>query len=299
MDNTPSATTPGNPPAGTASGTGLCCACPAEGPVSTDGEGNYFDTNYPPHGATWNYGNMKVTRTASAGTVEFKVKFELVFIDGANEAAHGDLIGRLVHGAMAEWTGQASQVKVEVSQPGCPTQRLRIKFVAEIIGAGAEDAVIMVSDAPLPPSGSLSSYVYEGWEMTFFLNGHDSQQNVMTHEMGHIFGLPDEYASVPGIASPNGDGSVTYGASGVHPAVTFYGTATQQTSEGLGSRTLLLQNARPDADVSGNVYFDMYSQMGHSAIDELYAENFYWVAIEVEKLFAAEGMPLSAQIVES
>ncbi len=299
MGNTPSATTPGNPPTGTAGGTGLCCACPVEGLASTNGYGAYFLTNYPHSTVLWNDCYLNFIRTSSAGRVEVTVKVALKYQEGASAVNHGDYAADLVRYAQTFWNRGARGYKLKIKQDGCPEQELAMQLNFEIVVSAAEaDVEIYISDLPMAPGNDNISYVEGGYLMVFYLNGVGDPYWVMAHEFGHVLGQPDEYVELEVTAQPSGNG-VNYIPDGPAPVVTFIGTATQENASGGKGQTAV--NLEPGFPTPGEptYTFNTNSAMGMDGGQRIYAENFFWVAIESEKLFAAEGTSISANIILS
>ncbi len=117
MTTGPSATLPAAPPTGTTSGTGLCCACPADDTILTNGEGNYFTISWATYGGLFNGCHVGITRTETGGrvTITKKVKFEYT------NAADPDLaLGMNIFSAAEMKLNEfAGLYGVEISQPGC------------------------------------------------------------------------------------------------------------------------------------------------------------------------------------
>ncbi|MCU0801861.1 MAG: hypothetical protein MUD11_08795 [Rhodobacteraceae bacterium] len=273
----PSGEIPGNPPGGSTGGTGLCCACPAEGDLNTNGFSNYFSTSYSHSNLLTNKGKMKITRTEEGGTVAIVKSFSLAYTAGATEAANKATITSAITSAMATWQSSASNYRIQVEQPGCKTQKLTMTYASTIVASGADVAVsVDGTAAPTPPTPGLRSFVQGGTAMTFYTNGVGDIPWTMVHEIGHTFGLPDEYIYDLTSATPA-------------PTVTFKGAS-------LPDKTVTLSTSAIAA-ATGKFNFDADCVMGRNGNGKYPEYVFYWVAIEVQKIFTAAGVNAVVKVV--
>jgi len=290
----PSAIPPGGVPTGSVSGTGLCCACPASGTVSKNGNGNYFRSGYAMSGNITNKCSIAFVRTATGGTVTISKTFSLSYVAGATARAHQSSITNAITTAMSNWTSGASSHKLQIQQPGCRTQKLRIVFTSTIASSGANVSVRVDNTTPTAATGNLRSFVRGGTQMTFYVQGIGTTGWTMTHEIGHTFGLPDEYISLPGV--PITPPPTTAGAAMVTPPVatptmTYIGSPPQANS------AVVLTSNFIDPSNPMNYYFDNAGIMGQNGNTTYPANNFYWIAIEVKRIMAAAGTPANVSIV--
>jgi hypothetical protein len=276
----PAKTLPGKPPRGRADGTGLCCACPADGKIKTVGDKDYFDCDYNPGWRIKNKGKIALARTATAGTVTIRKTFRLSYSNGATEAAHQGTISSAIASAMAAWTAAASTWRVQITQPGCDVQKLRMVFVQSVTPDAADVEVTVDNKAPATlPDGTveeLRSYVLGGTSMNFYAQAVGSITWTMIHEVGHTMGLPDEYTYDRTAAAPA-------------PVCTYKGADDPD-------KAITLTPSTVPAGV-GYYGFDNPSVMGQFA-NVSYPDNlFYWVAIEVKKLLKKQGVNADVKIV--
>lgn len=287
----PMSTPTGSVPTGPSGGTGLCCTCATGGPVSTNGASKYFSTSgYRLPRTITNKCNLAITRTGSGGTVTITKSFSLAFVNGATSALHDGPVRTAITGAMTKWKSGASRYKVRIEQTGCPPQELRMDFRSNIVTSGADVAVNV--DGENPPTKP--SAVTGGTRMRFMAFGRVALAWTMTHEIGHTFGLPDEYAQLPGVPispPPASASAPTITAPTATPTATYKAAPPQANS------TVTLTPNRPSPRVPGSYIFDVLSIMGRSANETYQPHHFFWVAIEVKRLMAAAGTPANVTIV--
>lgn len=263
---------PGGPPSGNNSGTGLCCACPANGTVDTVGDTKYFSCDYNPG---WNIRNkctIAIQRTATEGSVTIKKTYNLAYSNGATEADDKATVVAAIASSMSTWTSEAAKWRVEVKQPGCDTQLLSITYTAPLVASGGDIRVT----ADKTVAAGLRSYVEEGTKMTFYLNGVGNVNWTMAHEMGHTFGLVDMYTYDRTAATPA-------------PVCTWKGADNPDSSV-----TLTTSSITPDP---GKFGFDAATVMGKNGNTTYPEYLFYWVAIEVKRILAANGANAEVRIV--
>ncbi|RLJ60418.1 hypothetical protein BCF46_0617 [Litoreibacter meonggei] len=284
---------PGSPPGGTTGGTGLCCACPASDTISQNGNGTYFTTTDYPMPSIVNKCEIDIVRTATDGTVTLTKSFDLstanlgtALTDTAAKATATSAIAS----AMSNWTSGASAYKVKIEQPGCDPQELTMVFRSSIVASGGDVAVTVDGSTPPPRP----TFVSGGVRMTIFLNGSGSVSWTMTHEVGHTFGLPDEYAEilgVPIVPPPTTPGAPTITPPSVSPTTTYIGAPPQ------ANVTFPLTPRRVSPRRPTKYLFDNPSVMGRDGNTTYPMNLFFWVAIEVKKILAAEGAPSTVTIV--
>jgi hypothetical protein len=261
----PSGSLPGGAPTGPASGTGLCCACPANGDVNTDGIGNYVSTDYSATHPRMNKCKIAIVRTEEGGTVTVTKSFTLSYSRGATEAAHKATVSGAIAGAMSAWQAGAAPFRIIIEQPGCKQQKLKIQFTATIVASGG-DVAVNVDNRPAvtPPSG-----VTGGTAMHFYLNDSGDKTWNMTHETGHTFGLLDEYTfNRPTNTRPK---------------------ATYKGADNPDKVVTLTTSAIPPA-AAGQFGFDNATIMGINGNNTFPDYLFYWIAIEVKKIMKAAGV---------
>jgi hypothetical protein len=273
----PSGGIPGNPPGGSAGGTGVCCACPANGDMNSNGFGTYFSTSYPHSNLLTNKGKIGVQRTDEGGSVTITKTFSLTYTAGATEAAHKGTITSAITSAMSTWTSNAANFLIQVEQPGCKVQKLTMVYASSIVPSGADVAVsVDGTAAPADPKKGLRSFVQGGTAMTFYTNGVGDIPWTMVHEIGHTFGLPDEYIYEQPAATPA-------------PTATFKGAALPDKVVTLSTSAIT-----PKA---GKFNFDADSVMGRNGNSKYGDYLFYWIAIEVEKVLKAAGVTAVVKVV--
>lgn len=114
--------------------------------------------------------------------------------------------------------------------------------------------------------------------MNFFVQGIGSVTWTMIHEVGHTFGLPDEY---------------TYNRPSATPAPTCEYKGADNPD-----KTITLSTSAIPAEV-GKFGFDNASVMGQNG-NTTYPDNlFYWIAIEVKKILKDEGVDADVKVVSS
>lgn len=281
-DSGPSSSIPGDPPYGGTDGVGLCCACPASGRVNTIGDNAYFAVGY----ANWQIRNktaLSIVRTSTGGTVTLNKSFSKSYSNGATEAAHGATVTTAISSAMSSWTRAARNYRIQIEQPGCSPQKLRIVFASSIVTSGADVSVTIDNKTPPTlPDGTkedLRSYVSGGVSMNFFIQGVGSVNWTMIHEVGHTFGLPDEY---------------TYN----RPAATPAPTCKYKGADNPDKTITLSTSAIPPA-AAGQFAFDNASVMGQNG-NTNYPDNlFYWISIEVKRILKKEGVDADVKVVAS
>jgi hypothetical protein len=274
----PSGEIPGNPPGGTAGGTGLCCACPANGTMDTNGFSTYFSTSYPHSNVLTNKGTMAIVRTEDGGSVTIRKTFSLAYTAGADEATNKGTLTSAISSAMATWQSNAATYRIQVEQPGCKPQKLTIMYSSAIVASGADVAVsVDGTAAPTPPAEGLRSFVQGGTAMTFYTNGIGDIPWTMVHEIGHTMGLPDEYTYQMPSATPA-------------PTATFKGASLPDKP------VTLLTSGIVSADPA-KFNFDSDCVMGRNGNSTYPDYLFYWVAIEVQKVFKAAGVDAVVKVV--
>ncbi len=273
----PSGEIPGNPPGGSSGGTGLCCACPANGDMNSNGSGTYFSTDYPHSNTLTNKGKIAIVRTEEGGSVTVTKTFSLSYTAGATEAANKGTITSAITSAMSTWQSEAANFRIQVEQPGCKPQKLTMLYASSIVASGADVAVsVDGTPAPAPPAEGLRSFVSGGTSMTFYTNGVGDIPWTMVHEIGHTMGLPDEYT----FDRP----------SATKPKVTFKGAS-------LPDKVVELENSPiVNADPAKH-NFDSDDVMGRNGNTKYPAYLFYWIAIEVDKVLKAAGVTAVVKVV--
>ncbi len=279
-NNAPPAThPPAGPPRGPMGGRGPCCACSASGPISRSAIGEYYFGTYDWYDPADRYVLMNdcekiaVNRTATGGTVEITKSFSLSFVAGGTASLHESLVKNSIGNAMTAWTAAASSYRVVINETGCPTQRLVMRFEASFVPAGA-DITIRVDATPRHPPGArpLASKVV-GDTMTFFINGANPSWT-MIHEVGHTFGLPDEYTTRHPV---NSAPSMTY----IDPTPPNFQV------------TLSSSRVPPEP---GKFAFDNGTVMGQFGNTVYPIYLFYWVAIEVRAVLRKNGITADVDI---
>ena len=271
----PSGDLPAGPPGGNAAGTGPCCACPANGDINTNGFSNYFTTTYSHSNVLTNKGKIAVVRTEEGGTVTVTKTFSLAYAAGATEAANKATITGAIASAMSTWQTNAADYRVQVEQPGCKPQKLKILYVGPIVASGGDVAVSVDGKAaPAPPIPGLRSYVMGGTAMKFYTNGIGDIPWTMVHEIGHTFGLPDEYIYT-------------------HPSATAPSFTMKQPPD----KTVPLVTSSIAASSPTTFGFDHDCVMGRNGNTVYYDYLFYWIAIETKKALAAAGVTAVVKIV--
>jgi Fe-S cluster assembly iron-binding protein IscA len=270
----PDGSLPGGTPTGPAGGTGVCCACPANGDVSTNGVGEYFSTTYGSTAPLVNKCKVAIIRTETGGSVTISKSFSFTYTMTATEAAHKPVTESAIRSAMSAWQSAASNFRVSVLQPGCSEQKLTMLYTATFPASGG-DVVVDVDNRPAETPG-LRSVVDGGTAMHFFINGAGDTTWTMTHETGHTFGLEDEYAySHPSTTAP----TFTYkGADAPDKTVTLSPSTIPPETAGAHS----FENATIMGVAGNNTYLDFH---------------FYWIAIEVKKILQAAGVSATVKIV--
>lgn len=292
MAKGPAGGPPGTPPSGAAGGAALCCTCAFDATIATEGATDYFASAYDPGWSVVNAAKIEVTRTASGGEVKITKSFSLRYSAGATAAANKTAVEAAIKASMVAWTTAARGNTVRVEQPGCPPQNLKIKFVADIVASGADVDVDV--DATNDPN--LRSYVAGGTMMKFY-TVPVSGTWVMTHEVGHTLGLPDEYTTVPGVPlSPAPPAGPLVTAPTASPTMTYKSTTPQQ---GAKSVVLTVNNGflPGPTDPTYDFTFDTNSIMGQDGSNVYPIRVFMWIAIEVDKMLTAEGVPSVVKIV--
>jgi hypothetical protein len=263
---------PGNPPGGNAAGTGPCCACPANGDINTNGFSNYFTTTYSHSDVLTNKGKIAVVRTEEGGTVHLTKSFSLAYSNSATEADHKTIVAGALSSAMSTWQQEAGNYRIVVEQTGCKPQKLKILYTSKIVASGADVAVTVDGTVP-PPLDSedpqLRSFVTGGTAMNFFVRANGDNSWTMVHEVGHTFGLPDEYI----YDHPNNTA----------PSVTYKGASDPD-------RTVTLSASGVDPETPGTFAFDNSCIMGQAENTVYFDYLFFWVAIEVQKVLKAAGV---------
>ena len=279
-DNGPGGSLPGDPPSGGTSGVGLCCACPASGPVNTVGDTSYFSCTYNPGWNITNNANVGIVRTNTGGTVTISKSFSLAYVNGATAANHAATVTAAITSAMSAWSRAARGWRILVKQPGCREQKLRMVYTSSIVASGANVAVNVDNVAPQTlPDGTteqLRSYVRGGTQMQFYLQGVGSINWTMIHEIGHTLGLPDEY---------------TYNRPAATPAPTCTYTGADNPN-----KTITLSTSAIPAP-AGQFGFDNASVMGQNGNTDYTDNLFYWVSIEVKRKLSEEGVNANVKVV--
>lgn len=258
----PTGNPPGNPPSGPSGGGVPCCACPVTKQVVTNNSMYCRDSFGVAHGLV-NKCNIAIQRTNTGGTVTLTKSFQIGYDHGATANAHQDTIKRAISNAMNGWTRGASKFKVNVQQPGCPPQNLNMVFREIIVSANADVEVRADNSFPLPERTNVL-----GKKLTFYLRDAGNLSWTMMHEIGHTFGLPDEYWSFSAnpIQSPL-------------PTVTHLGSPPQSNII-----TTLYPHPGLPGDKPNTIMYDFPSVMGQSENWVFLAKHFYWVAIEVRRM---------------
>ncbi len=263
----PSGSLPGGTPTGPAGGTGLCCACPANGDVNTNGYGTYVSTDYSATHARTNKCKIAIIRTEEGGTVTITKSFGLTYSRGATEAAHKATVSGAIAGAMSAWQAGAAPYRIILEQPGCKQQKLKIQYTSTIVASGGDVAVNV--DGRPAETPALRSGVTGGTAMDFYINGGGDVTWTMTHETGHTFGLLDEY---------------TYNRpSNTGPKATYKGADDPD-------KVVTLTTSALPAVAAGQFAFDNATVMGINGNNTFPDYLFYWIAIEVKKIMKAAGV---------
>ena len=271
---------PEDVPTGTLSGLGLCCACPFDDKISTNGSGTYYTAGYPHSNLLTNAAKLAITRTKTAGTVRITKTFALTYANGATATADaGGITSALIAGANA-WTRGASAYKVEIKQPGCEVQLLSISFGATVVASGA-DVDVTVDGTP---DIYARSYVVGGTAMTFYTAPPEADWT-MAHELGHCYGQPDEYTTITGTKMIGGPPPAvpTLLVPKVSPTMVYHGTPAQ----GGDVKVVLTHNpgfVPAPGDTSFDFWFDEAAIMGEYASYHFPRRNFHWIAIEVKRI---------------
>ncbi len=274
-------TVPQGAPTGTLSGLGLCCACPFSGRVNTNGSGTYYTAGYPHSNVLTNAAGLSVVRTQTGGTVEIAKTFSLTYANGATAANDAANITSAIATGTSDWNTGASGYKVEITQPGCQTQQLSIRFKSTVVASNA-DVVITVDGTP---NTSLRSFVMGGTAMTFYTAPSNASW-VMAHELGHCFGQPDEYTEITGntiVVGPPPSAQQSLAVPNATPQMTYHGTGTQ----GGNVVVTLTHNPGfqpPPGATSYDFWFDQSVIMGEYGSYTFPPRNFFWIAIEVERI---------------
>ncbi|MGL4321722.1 MAG: hypothetical protein ACRCS3_12750 [Paracoccaceae bacterium] len=245
--------------------------------MSSNGFGTYFSTSYPHSNSLTNKGKLAIQRTDTGGTVTITKTFSLAYTAGATEAANKGTITSAITSAMSTWQTNAANFRIQIEQPGCSVQKLTIMYSSAIVASGADVAVsVDGTAAPKPPTPGLRSFVQGGTKMTFYTNGVGDISWTMVHEIGHTFGLPDEYIYDQASETPK-------------PTATFKGAS-------LPDKTVTLDKSglKPKA---GKFSFDADSVMGRNGNTKYGDYLFYWVAIEVDKVLKAAGVTAVVKVV--
>ena len=280
---------PGSPPGGTTGGTGLCCTCDATGTVNQLGNGTYFDTTLYALTPITNKCTIEIARTTSGGTVTITKSFSIATANLQSPTTEASAISTTTTAlstAMTNWTSGASGYKVRIEQPSCDPQELTMVFRSSIVASGADVAVTSDGTSTAP------SNAIGGTTISFKLL--DGSSWTMTHEIGHTFGLPDEYCTVTGVPivpAPAAPGARTIDPPAVSPTTTYKGNPPQ-------ADVTITQTANfPSRRRPGKYVFDNPSIMGQDGNTTYEAHHFFWVAMEVKKILAAEGAPSTVTII--
>ena len=274
---TPSGTPPGSPPGGSSGGTGLCCDCPAEDDFTTDGNGTYYSS--PMDDPSWplnNKAHIKIERSGKSGTVTVTKTFELSYTNGAetDEAGNGAKVKSAITTAFGTWESKAGSYKIQVEQPGCPKQKLKIKFKSSEV-ASAPDIAIDDDGTADDHADPLRSYVEEGTAMTFYVTAGDIEWT-MIHELGHTLGLPDEYS----YDRPTNTA----------PVLTYKGASDPDESVTLSASAI-------PPDDPAQFAFDNTTVMGQDSDTTHPKYLYYWIAIEVDRILRSEGVIAVVKVV--
>ena len=261
----PSGNPPGKPPSGSNDGVVPCCTCPIERKIVS------YDTMYSRYSYNGIHGGQNrckivIHRTNTGGVVTITKSFSIAYENNASAQLHQEIISTAITQAIKSWDIAASKYKVEVKQPGCPPLKLAMRFEHQIV---AKDA-----DVKVKVNGSLQdtrSFVKGGIDMTFFVNAGRNTAWIMTHEIGHTFGLPDEYWEFPvkPVQAPL-------------PTVTHLGSPPQPDAV----TTLRLNPLIPLNKEDNTMMYDAPTWMGQDEDKHIFAHHFYWVAIEVRRMMS-------------
>lgn len=268
----PRETPPGNPPSGRTDGVALCCACPASGPVSTKGEEKYYSADYDPGWSIANKCKIALTRTATGGTVDITKSFSIAYSRGATEKDDKSTVAGAISSAISGWTQAARPWRVEIKQPGCETQKLGINFRGPVVASGGD--VVVTADKRNEPG--LRSYVAGGTAMTFYLHGIGDLNWTMIHEIGHTFGLPDEYTYDRASAKPA-------------PVCSYKGADNPQKDVTLSTSAIPAP--------AGKFGFDNATAMGQNGNTTYPDYLFFWIAIEVKRILGEAATTAEVRIV--
>src|SRR5690606_36965579 len=145
-----------------------------------------------------NRSKISLTRTATGGQDTIRKSFSLSYTRGATAANDSATATNAINSAISAWTQAARPWRVEIKQPGCGTHKLNMISQRPIVAVGADVSVSV--DKRVEPG--LRRYVSGGTAMTYYLNGVGHLNWTMIHEIGHTFGLPDEYTYNRPTATP-------------------------------------------------------------------------------------------------
>jgi hypothetical protein len=213
-----------------------------------------------------------IHRTNTGGVVTITKSFSVTYEKNASAQLHQEIISTAITQAIKNWDIAASKYKVEVKQPGCPPLKLAMKFEHQIVATGADVEVKVDGTLPDPDEPDATrSYVESGTKMRFFVKAKGSTAWVMAHEIGHTFGLPDEYWEFPvkPVQSPL-------------PTVTHLGSPPQSDVV----TTLRLDPLIPLNKKDNTMMYDAPTWMGKDKDQHIFAHHFYWVAIEVRRMMS-------------
>lgn len=212
-------------------------------------------------------------RTATAGSVTITKTFSLSAANGANTTTHIATATTAITDAMAAWEAAAASYKVRIEQPGCSPQDLTIKYVASITTSNA-DVSVSVDNTPAPTP---SSNVAHGTRMTLYLNGTGNVSWTMIHEVGHTFGLSDEYTYNRPAATPA-------------PSLNYKGASDP-------NQTVTLSTSRIPPRPATSFAFDNATVMGINGNTTYPKYLFHWISIEVDALLRSEGIIAVVKVV--
>ncbi|MFQ6549678.1 hypothetical protein AADZ90_017135 [Aestuariibius sp. 2305UL40-4] len=215
--------------------------------------------------------------------------FSLTYTNDARASSDRSGAVSAISSAMSAWTSGASSYKVKTEQPGCDAQELRIQFRSTIVTSGADVAVSVDGTNP----ANRPSVVTGGTQMRYMVHG-TSGAWAMIHEMGHTFGLPDEYTQLTGVPitpPPPTPGAPVVIPPSATPSATYVAAPPQANS------TVTLTASRPSTRHPGKYIFDVESVMGRSGNTTFELHHYFWIAIEVKRLMEEEGTPAVVTII--
>lgn len=277
---------PGGPSGPAGGGAVPCCTCECKKQVETR-DTVYNTSSYRPKGNGVNKCRLDIQRTSANSSVTITKAYFIKYVNGANPRQHQNAVKKYIDDAMVSWESGAKNFKVRIQQLGCPPQNLNIKFRAELTTSDNADLKITAdntlnTDPNTNKSSAPPSYVKGGVEMYLYLNDPNMSWTVK-HEMGHAFGLQDEYNQFPLTPIQNPLPTVTFFAppAGVNVVVTL----KPQLNPPLYGRLVVGNTTTAEEDKSQLIYHatDQVALMSQDGGTYYRKAYYYWVAIEVTR----------------